>query len=612
PGATNSTLTITNLQISDSGTYSLVASNASGLTSSSGSLFTVNQVPFPDANNIISSPANQTGRGTTYSPTWAIAPSSLLAGKSPSAIGGTGNFIVEGCGGTPVLTDGVFGSVGSAINGTLASCGGTSGAQNAGNSVTYTLTGSSSGYDLTNIVTYGGWSDGGRDSQSFTVSYSSIASPSTFVPLTVVSYNPTLPGTVPSTTRMLIASASGGSMATNVAAIKFDFLNPIGENGWEGYAELTAYGPASAPLPLPPTVTQDLLPHTGSDVVGSQVRFTTAFNGTAPITYQWFKGGSVIPGATNPTLVINNLQTTDSGNYSLQASNSLGVVSTTTNTFTVNNVPAPVNGVIVSPANQTDVSGGFVPTWTVASGSLIAGKAPSSVGTGTFTQEGAAGTSVLTDGSLGTSGGALTGFATCGSGGGGHSVTYTLTGSANGYNLSNVVVYAGWGDNGRDQQAYTVSYSKVATPTTFASIASVNYNPAIAGSTPSADRVTLSSSTAGFIASNVAAVKFDFTSPAGENGYSGYGEIQVFGVSATPPTPPTIGSTTVSGGNMILTGTGGTAGSGYTMLTSTNVATALASWTTNTTGTFGAGGSFSNSVPITPSEAKRFFLIRVP
>jgi hypothetical protein len=271
-----------------------------------------------------------------------------------------------------------------------------------------------------------------------------------------------------------------------------------------------------------------------------------------------------------------------------------------------------VNGVIASPANQTDISGGFVPTWTVVSGSLIAGQSPSSVGTGTFTQEGAAGTSVLTDGVLGTSGGALTGFATCGSGGGGHSVTYTLSGSANGYNLSGIVVYAGWGDSGRDQQAYTVSYSKVATPTTFTPIASVNFNPAIPGSTPSADRVTLSSSTSGLIASNVASVKFDFTSPAGENGYSGYSEMQVFGVSATPPTPPTIGSVTVSGGNLILAGTGGTAGSGYTLLTSTNITTALAAWSTNTTGVFGTGGSFSNSIPITPSEAKRFFLIRVP
>ncbi len=607
PGATSTTLTLSNLQLTDSGTYQLAASNVSGVTMSTGCPFTVNPVPGPDGNGVVASPANQTGRGATYSPTWPIASGSLISGMLPSAIGGTGTFINEGGGGVVVLTDGVFGHVGSGDNSTMATCGVNPG----GNSVTYTFTGSSSGYDLTNIMTYGGWSDGGRDQQAYTVSYSSVAAPSTFIQLTSVSYLPTIPGSVPSTTRMDLTSFSGGPMATNVAAIKFDFTNPVGENGWEGYAELSVYGSVSAPLPLPPTVTQDLLPNTGSDVVGSQVRFTTAFNGSAPIAYQWYKNSTNIPGATSSILILNNLQLTDSGSYSLQASNSLGVASTSTNSFTVNSVPAPVNGVIASPANQTDISGGFVPTWLLQPGSLIAGKLPSSVGTGNFSQEGAAGVAVLTDGVLGTSGGSLTGFATCGSGAGGHSVTYTLTGSASGYNISNITVYAGWGDNGRDQQAYTVSYSTVAAPATFNSISSVNFNPAIPGSTPTADRVILTSSTAAPIATNVASVKFDFTNPAGENGYSGYDEIQVFGSPVSQP-PPTVNPPIHSGGNLILTGGGGTPGGTYSWLTSTNIATPLAQWTTNTTGNFDGTGSFSNNIAISPSDARRFFRLKTP
>lgn len=608
PGATGPTLTLSNLQLTDSGTYSLMASNASGVVYSTGSAFVVNPVPPPDGNGIVASPANQTGRGSTYSPTWPIAGGSLISGMSPSAIGGTGTFINEGGGGVAVLTDGVFGHVGSGDNSTLATCGVNPG----GNSVTYTFTGSSSGYDITNIVTYGGWSDGGRDQQAYTISYSSIASPSTFVPLTVVNYLPTIPGSVPTTSRINVTAAAGGPMATNVAAIKFDFTTPTGENGWEGYAELTVYGPASAPLPLPPTVTQDLLPHTGSDVVGSQVAFTSKFNGSTPIAYQWFKNSTNIPGATSSTLLLSNLQLSDAGSYYLQASNALGIVTTSTNSFVVNPQPSPVNGVIISPANQTDISGGFVPTWALAPGSLIAGKAPSSVGTGSFTQEGAGGTSPLTDGVLGTSGGTLTGFATCGSGAGGHSVTYTLTGSSSGYNLSNITVFAGWGDNGRDQQAYTVSYSTVAAPSTYITIASVNFNPSIPGSTPSADRVTLTPSGASPLATNVATVKFDFTNPAGENGYSGYDEIQVFGAAAGPAAPPALHPVVVSGGNLILTGTGGTPGGGYTWLTSTNIATPLASWTTNSTGTFDGTGAFSNAIPINRSEPDRFFRLRVP
>jgi hypothetical protein len=46
---------------------------------------------------------------------------------------------------------------------------------------------------------------------------------------------------------------------------------------------------------------------------------------------------------------------------------------------------------------------------------------------------------------------------TCGNGGGaGSSVIYSLTSTTNGYNLTNIVVYGGWADGGRDQQAYTV------------------------------------------------------------------------------------------------------------------------------------------------------------
>jgi autotransporter-associated beta strand protein len=70
---------------------------------------------------------------------------------------------------------------------------------------------------------------------------------------------------------------------------------------------------------------------------------------------------------------------------------------------------------------------------------------------------------------------------------------------------------------------------------------------------------------------------------------------------------------TVSAGNLILTGNGGAApGSGYTLLTTTNVATPLANWTTNATGTLDGSGMFSNSIPINTSEPARFFDVRTP
>jgi hypothetical protein len=117
-------------------------------------------------------------------------------------------------------------------------------------------------------------------------------------------------------------------------------------------------------------------------------------------------------------------------------------------------------------------------------------------------------------------------------------VIYTLTGSASGYTLTNIMVYGGWKDAGRDQQAYTVYYSKMATPSTFVLLRSINYNPANPSNAQSATR---------------AAVKFDFLTPTSENGYVGYAEISLSGM----PTPvvasnPTNITAQVAGNALLL------------------------------------------------------------
>jgi hypothetical protein len=74
---------------------------------------------------------------------------------------------------------------------------------------------------------------------------------------------------------------------------------------------------------------------------------------------------------------------------------------------------------------------------------------------------------------------------------------------------------------------------------------------------------------------------------------------------------PVLGTARVAGGNLVLTGTGGTPNGGYTWLTTTNL-TAPIIWTTNSTGTLDATGSFSNSIPIDPSQPASFFRLRTP
>jgi hypothetical protein len=195
----------------------------------------------------------------------------------------------------------------------------------------------------------------------------------------------------------------------------------------------------------------------------------------------------------------------------------------------------------------------FTPSYTVSTTDLIQGMAPSA-SVGNFALESSGGLPVLTDGTFGTIltgvSGNHTAFATAGNGGGsGSTVTYALNTAASplGYNLSNIVVYGGWNDNGRDQQSYTVSYSTVAAPGTFIDLTPVNFNPTVANTLQSANSVTISEDTLPFLATGVAAVRFNFG--ATENGYSGYTEIDVNGSAV--PEPGTFGLIGVAGSALL-------------------------------------------------------------
>jgi hypothetical protein len=259
------------------------------------------------------------------------------------------------------------------------------------------------------------------------------------------------------------------------------------------------------------------------------------------LTYQWQKVLSGVPsdiaGANGPTLTLTNLQTSSSGSYRLKATNSNGTVTSTASTLTVATAPAPVNNVIASMAAQTGLGGNttFAPSWKLAADdSLIGGMVPSSAA-GNFSLNGNGKTvsALTTPRTLAIS--PITGgensfnYLSCGNGNGaGSALVYTLPANANGHTLTKILVHGGWVDAGRDQQAYTVSYSKVATPNTFVTLRSVNHNPSNAAGVQSTTRSSLTASS-GVLATNVAAVKFDFTTPTSENGWAGYAQLAVYG-----------------------------------------------------------------------------------
>jgi uncharacterized repeat protein (TIGR03803 family) len=80
---------------------------------------------------------------------------------------------------------------------------------------------------------------------------------------------------------------------------------------------------------------------------GSQAAFTASALSAYPLQYQWYFANTVIPGATNMTLVLTKVSPSQAGNYSFTAGNSLGSVASQVTVLTV--VVTPVS--ITFPAN---------------------------------------------------------------------------------------------------------------------------------------------------------------------------------------------------------------------------------------------------------------------
>jgi hypothetical protein len=280
---------------------------------------------------------------------------------------------------------------------------------------------------------------------------------------------------------------------------------------------------------------------------------------------------------------------------------------------------APAVGPVITGTHDTNNPS----VLTLVTPNLIAGLLPSTVGTtptngpGVFTEEGCNGTN-LTDGIIGSG---STYGASCGADG--TAVPWLVFTPTNGYwNLTNIVVYTMWNDYGRCGQWYNLSYSTTSNPALFLPLASVGYNPFVPedGVTHSANQVQIAPAVGqSVLASNVAAVKFDFTPQGVLNyGWSGYSEIVLQGtnvpVAVVAPTLPThfVAPYLSADGKMILTGTGGgPAGHAYMWLSATNLSTPI-TWTTNFTGTLDSAGAFSNAIPVNVTDRSVFFRFMMP
>lgn len=76
--------------------------------------------------------------------------------------------------------------------------------------------------------------------------------------------------------------------------------------------------------PIPPSIVEQ--PMSILAPVGEDAYFEVIATGTAPLTYQWFRNGSPIQGATDPGYFIESVTMNDVGLYTVQVSNEFGSV----------------------------------------------------------------------------------------------------------------------------------------------------------------------------------------------------------------------------------------------------------------------------------------------
>ena len=88
----------------------------------------------------------------------------------------------------------------------------------------------------------------------------------------------------------------------------------------------------------------------------SSVTFSVAASGTAPLSYQWYKGSRKISGATSSTYKINSVKSSDAGSYYVVVGNSAGSV--TSSGAMLNVLVKP--GITTQPKSQTVTEGSSV------------------------------------------------------------------------------------------------------------------------------------------------------------------------------------------------------------------------------------------------------------
>lgn len=298
PGATQSSLVLTNVQIEHTGSYAVVVTNSVGLVTSSVAVLTVNLPPPPSSTNLVLNGGFESG----------VTPGGALNLTAPDSTSLTSWSVQAG-------TIDYIGSLWSAGDGVRS----------------LDMNGISTG-SIRQPVT--GFSPGRIYRLSFLMAGNLGAGPT--------------------------IKALRASMGTNTQDFTFDITGrSLNQMGWTektmefipssvsmmlGFDSLTAgnAGPALdsisiLPLVLPP----------GPPVIRAQPQSVTVLEGNpamfqvsalgepSPLDYQWLHYSSPLPNATNASLSLSNISLLDAGPYTVIIANALGSVTSLVATLTV-------------------------------------------------------------------------------------------------------------------------------------------------------------------------------------------------------------------------------------------------------------------------------------
>jgi uncharacterized delta-60 repeat protein len=315
PGATGSSLAFAPAALADTGSYTVVVTNAGGSTTSAAATLTVNAV----GPTIASQPASQTVTAPATA-TFTVAANGTTPLAYQWRLGGVD---IPGAN-AAIYTTGTEGVYTVVVTGPAASV-------------------TSNPATLTVIVpaVLPSFTSPAAQSVIAGSAFQFAVSPAGTLPITYQwsRNNVAIPGATGSSYGL--ASASVGDAGSYTVAV----TNPAG-TVTSAAAVLTVVVPAVAPIVTAPA--------SQTVAFGGATSFSVVASGTAPFTYQWLRNNVAIPGATAATYALASAQLTDAGSYTVVVTNAVAATTSAAAALTVTSSAPTISS---QPASLTLLAG---------------------------------------------------------------------------------------------------------------------------------------------------------------------------------------------------------------------------------------------------------------